>query len=136
MQKHAMAEKKKVFWDGIEIDGLMSVGDITLEKSLVEVAEFNRKRQIQSDVTTVPAIEMEYLIKRDSNTLKFFRDFYNNNQVKDCVIARTDAHGVDFERRLIQSAEMVKTGDPAYDAKSPVPASIKVTIIPWDIIGL
>ena len=72
MQKHQMVEKKKAYWDGEEIDGLARVADITLEKSTVEVPAFKRIRILQSDITKLPAIEFEYVVSRDSKTLKFF----------------------------------------------------------------
>ena len=136
MQKHQLVEKKKVYWDGEEKEGLVRVADITLEKSTVEVPSFKRIRILQSDITKLPAIEFEYLISRDSDALKFFEDFYNDNQVKDCVISRTDAHGDEFARRLWQECECIKITEPAYDAANPTYAKITVTVVPWERVEL
>lgn len=128
-----MAEKKKVWWDGVEIPGLVSVKEITLEKSLIEVPSFKRIRQLSSDITKVPAIEMMYEAARDTTTLQFFTDFYLKNQVKDCTIVRTDAHGVEFSRRIAPQCECVKITEPEFDAASPKYASVSVTVIPSEL---
>lgn len=136
MQKRAMAEKAKIYWDGVEVDGLSRVQEVTLEKSTIEIPEFKRKRLIQSGVTTIPAIELDYIIKRNNNALAFFNSFYDNDEIKDAILVRTDASGAEFERILWQSCECIKKVKPAYEAGNPQAAKITITIIPWDIITL
>lgn len=134
MQKNSMAEKKQVFWDGVEIPGLVLVEEITLEKSTIEVPSFKKIRIIQSDITKIPAVNLKYRLDRGTSTLKFWEDFYYENEIHDASIIRTDASGAEFARRLLPQCECIKISEPAYDAASPTYASITVTVLPYDII--
>lgn len=133
MQRNSMAEKAKVTWDGVEIAGLVSVGEITLEKSTIEVPSFHRVRQIQSGITKLPVIEMVYRIDRDSATMKFWDDFYLNDESHDATLIRCDASGSEFARKLLQGCECIKISQAQYNAASPEFAKVTVSIIPWDI---
>lgn len=134
MQRNALAEKKKIFWDGVEIQGLVSVGEVLMEKSTIEVPSFHRIRTIQSGITKLPILEIVYRIDRDSNTQKFWQDYYTNDENHDAVFIRTDAGGNEFARRILPSCECLSISEPAYDAASPTYAKITVKICPWDIL--
>jgi hypothetical protein len=136
MQKSSMAEKKKVYWDGVEIPGLVSVAELTLEKSTIDVPSFKRIRKIQSGIITIPVVEMKYRIDRDTATQSFWEDFYFNDVVKDGIVYRVDAFGVEFAKRVLQQTECYKYTEPAYNAESPEYASITVGLIPWEILFL
>lgn len=136
MQQNSMAEKKIVKWDGSEIPGLISVDEIKLEKAMIDAPSFKKIRKIQSDITTIPAVNMKYKTDRNTNTLQFWEDFYNNNEVKDGVIVRTDASGAEFHRQLLPGCECVDITYPAYDAANPSLATISVVVLPYDIISL
>lgn len=131
-----MASKAKIMWDGIEKAGLVSLNEISLEKSTIEVPEFKKIRQIQSDITKIPAIELKYKTDRNTDTLKFFEDWYFNNEVKDGTIINTDASGTEYARKLIPQCECLKIVYPPYDASNPTYANIVVTVLPWDIIPI
>lgn len=135
-QRNDMAEKKRVEIDGDEIPGLVNFQEITLEKGQLEVPEFDRIRRIQNGITTIPAIEATYKIARDTNTLAFFRDWWNLNQQKDVTVIRTDASGAEFARTLMQSCELVRFQEPAFDAASPTYAQVGITFAPWEIISI
>lgn len=135
-QSREMAEKKRVLWDGEEVFGLVSVAEVTREKSTIDVPGFNRSRTIPSGITTVPTIEMVYRIDRGTNTLQFFEDFYTNNEEKEATIIRTDGHGVEFGRRIMQFCECITITEPAYDAASIDYAKLTVTIVPWDYVAI
>jgi len=136
MQKHEMVEKKKVLWDGIEIEGLVSVAEVSLEKMTVDVPSFRRIRQVQSDMVKLPPLNIGYALKRDSDALKFCNNFFDNNEVHDLTVIRTDAHGVEFDRVLYPDCEIIKKTIPAYEAGNPTYAKCDITVIPWDIIQL
>lgn len=135
-QRNDMAEKKRVEYDGDEIPGLVNFQEITLERGQLEVPEFDRIRRIQNGITTIPAIEMTYKLGRDTNTLAFFRDWWNQNLQIDVTVIRTDASGSEFARTLLQSCELVRFQEPAFDAASPTFAQIAVTLAPWEIISI
>lgn len=135
-QRNDMAEKKRVEIDGEEIPGLVNFQEITLEKGQLEVPEFDRIRRIQNGIITIPAVEMTYKIARDTNTLEFFREWYYQSQQKDVTVIRTDGSGAEFARTLLQSCELVRLQEPAFDAASPTYAQVAVTMAPWEIIGI
>jgi hypothetical protein len=134
MQKGAMAEKKKVFIDGEEIPGLVSVQELVLEKGTIEVPEFHKIRQIQNGISRIPAVELTYKVERNSKTLKFWKDWYKKDEVHDVTIVSCDAHGVEFDRDLLPGCECNKFGRPNFDGASPTYAQLNVRIIPWDVV--
>ena len=136
MQKGAMAEKKKVLVDGVEIPGLVMVGEIVLEKGTIEVPEFHKIRQIQSGISKIPAVDLTYKVERNSSTLEFFKNWYFNDEVHDVTIIRTDAHGVEFSRTVLPQCECNKYQEPAFDGANPTYAQLQTRLIPWDVIPI
>lgn len=133
MQPNDMAEKKKAIIDGEEVPGLVFAGELILEKGTLEVAEFKRIRVIQNGVSKNPPYKMRYKIARGTNTLQFFRNWYNNDEVKDVTIIRTDAHGDEFARTLMSECECIEYTEPETDASSPTYAQVSITLLPWNI---
>lgn len=136
MQRNDQAEKHKILIDGVEITGLVGTAEYTLEKGTIEVPEFGHIRVIQNGIIKIAPYELTYKIKRTSNTLKFFRDWYFNNEVKEVIKIRTDASGTEFARTLFTSSECVKYFEPAFDGANPTYAQIKITLLPYDVIPL
>lgn len=136
MQRNDQAEKNRLLIDGVEIDGLVNVGEYMLEKGTIEVPEFAHIRVIQNGISKVNALEVTYKIRKDSATLKFFRDWYLQNETKDVIKIRTDATGSEFARTLFQSCECVKYYEPAFDASNPTYAQIQATLLPYEVIPL
>jgi len=77
-----------------------------------------------------------YKVERSTNTLSFFETFFDDNEVKDLELVRTDAHGVSFSRKIYQGCEVISISEPAYDAASPDYAKITVVVAPTDIIKI
>ena len=134
MQKNEMAAKAKLYWDGVEVPGLVSVGEIKLENSTIEVPEFARLRTLNSNIVKVPPLELKYKVDRGKNTLKFWRDFKNNNEVHDGVLVYTDAHGTEYDKILLPQTECNAIAYPPYDAASPQYAAVTITVLPYDYI--
>lgn len=135
MQQNEMVEKKKAEWDGVEIPGLVNVGEITREKRVVEIPSFRRIRDVQSGIEKLPQVQLIYKLERATNTLQFFEDFFDNNEVKDLEIIRTDAHGDEFKRKVYSDCEVISITEPAYDAANPDYAKITVTVAPYNIVN-
>ena len=135
MQQNDMVEKKRAEWDGVEKSGLVNVGEILREKRTVEVPSFRRIRDIQSGVEKMPRIPLTYKVERNTDTLKFFEDFFDKNEVKDLEIIRTDAHGVEFARKVWTQCEVLSITEPAYDALNPDFAKVTVEVAPFDLIN-
>jgi hypothetical protein len=131
-----MAEKVKIYIDGEEILGLVWKGERVLESGTIEVPEFRRTRIIQNGITKIPMQEMRYKIARGTSTDKFFRDWKQNDEIKDVVVVYTDAHGDEFARDMMPQCECIKLGKPEVDLATPTFAQIAVTLLPWDIIPL
>lgn len=136
MQTNNMAEKKRILYDEEEVPGLVSFAEIVLERNQLEVPEFDRIRRISSGIQTIPAIECVYKLARDSETLQFFQDYYNENLEFDITIIRTDAVGVEFARTLMPDTQIARYTEPAFDAANPVYAQVAITLLPWDIIPI
>jgi len=136
MQKNDLAEKKRVYIDGEELTGLVYAGEIRLEKGTIEVPEFRKIRTIQNGISKIPPYELRYKIARGTNTLKFCQDWYDGDEVKDVTIVRTDAHGSEFARTLLEQCECHAITAPETDSASPTYAMVSIAILPYEITPL
>ena len=134
MQDNDMVEKKQVNWDGAEIAGLVSVAEILREKRTVEVPSFEKIRDVQSGIEKFPQLTFVYKLARDSNTKVFFEKFFTDNEVKDCEVVRTDAHGEEFARKSYVGCECLSITEGPYDAANPDFSKITVVIGMFDIV--
>jgi len=128
-----MAEKVRVLYDGVEIAGLVKYPGFLLEEATIEVPEFSKIRNITSGVMKEPLLELVYKVARDSNTLTYFRSYFENKEVHDVTIIRCDRDGKEFARVLLPSTECNKLVDPPFDGASPTYAQITVGLVPWDV---
>jgi hypothetical protein len=131
-QRNDLAEKKRLLVDGIEIPDLVYVGAVEMEKDVIEVPEFAKKRNIQNGVTKIPMVQVKYKIAKGGTALATIRNWYLNNEVHDLTILRCDATGTEFARDLAPGAECIKFSEPDYDAASPKFAQLEATFIPFD----
>jgi len=136
MQRNDLAEKHIWEIDGVEVAGLVKSGELVLDRGTIDVPEFNFIRKIQNGITVIPAVEAIYKIKAASDTLKFFRDWFQNNEVKEIVKIRTDASGTEFARTIYQDCECIKYSEPEFDGAAPIFAQINMIFLPYDIILL
>jgi hypothetical protein len=133
MQKPSIIEKKILLWDGVEIPGLIKVAEMKKTKKTAKSPGYYKERDVSSEVTMVPNMECTYKVDRGTITQKFFNDFFEKRQVKDCTEVRTDQNGVPIERRLWQMCECIDHRTPPYDAENPEIMSVTVIVAPWDI---
>lgn len=132
-QRNDLAEKKRLLFDGEEIEGLVNFGEVNLEQGTIEVPEFDRLRRIKNGVTEIPEIEATYKIRRDSEALPFFREFFSENQTYDVMVIRTDGHGEEFARTLLEACECSRYAEPEYDAQNPDYAQVMIRLLPFDV---
>lgn len=132
MQQKDLAEKRRLYVDNVEMQGLVNVAEYSLEKGTIEVPEFDKIRTIQNNVRKLVPLEATFKIQRNSATLKILYAWYDNNEVHDILMERTDAHGNTFETVMYPDCEMNKINLPAYDAANPTYAQVAVRFIPWD----
>lgn len=131
--KGDQVEKKRIYADGEEIEGLISMDEYTLEDGVVSVPGFKKIVPVRNGVTTIPPINAVFKITRGSSTLKFMQDWYFKNEIKEITVERTDRAGTVFSTDLMSKTELSKNGVPAYDAAAPGVAQISVTLLPEDI---
>ena len=136
MQENSMAEKDIVEFDGVDIPGLVNISERKREKAGIEVPSYKKIRTISNGVTKIPPFDLTYRYDRGTNTLSYFETWFDDNEVKDGVLIKHDAHGSEFERILLPKCECLAITEPAYDAASPGYAQITVTIAPWDYIPI
>ena len=136
MQSNDMAEKKVILFDGEDVPGLVNWGEIILERQQLEVPEFDRIRKISNGITTIPAIEFTYKVARDSVTLQFFREYYQQHQEKEVTVVRVDAAGIEFARTLLPFCQLIRYREPPFDAANPTYAQVGGIILPWDVIPI
>ncbi len=132
--KSDMVEKRKIVVGGEELEGLISVDEYLFEEGTVEVPGLSKIVTVKNGVTTIPPIGMTFKVTRNSKTLKTLQTWKDLNEYKDCVMIRTDGAGAEFSRELWPNVECSKYAGPAYDASSPVNASVAITLLPEDII--
>lgn len=136
MQKNDRAEKKRLLIDGEEIPGLVTFGEISVEKGTIEVPEFHRIRVIQNGIIKIPTINATYKLSAGSITLKFFRDWFFNDEDHDVTVIRTDATGTEFARTLLPDCESIKYQEPEFDGTNPTFSKMDLIFVPWDVIPI
>lgn len=136
MQKAAQAAKYKINWDGVEVPGLVMVGEKTLERGQLEIPGFKVKRKISDGVDVIPALELTYRLDRDTMTRQFIDDWWSNDEIKEGTLICTDGHGIEYKRQLLTQCELVKKTEPAYDALTPTYMQYNIIVLPWDIIDV
>ena len=82
----------------------------------------------------MPEVELTFETRRDTNTRKVLRDWFELLQVKDVTIIYCDAEGVEYARQLWSQVECKKFTDPEVDLASISYARVNVTLLPYDIL--
>lgn len=136
MAKGDMVEKRKFIADGEEIEGLIEVPEYERAEGVENVPGLNKTVPIKNGVTAIPEIPMVFKVTRGSKTFKFFRDWKDKNQYKDCVMIRTDGKGKEIARELWPNTECSKLNGGAYDASAPTTSVSNITLLPEDIIDI
>ena len=133
MQTHDMAEKVRIFMDGVEMPGLVNFGELVVERGTIEVPEFHKIRNIQNGMEKLPILECTFKIARGSAIAKILKDWYYKDETHDLSKVRYDAHGVEFARTMLIGCECIKYHEPPFDGAAPTYAQIQTKFVPWDI---
>jgi hypothetical protein len=136
MQPNSMAQKVKILMDGEEIPGLVKLGEISLEKGMIDVPGFQRIYKISTGVTTMPSIPATFETRRNTSTRKTLNDWYNKNEQHDVTIIWCDAGGVEFARDLWEDVECSVIKKPETDLANVTYARLEVTFLPYDITSV
>jgi len=135
-QRNDIAEKIKVFWDGEELTGLVSISPTTLEDGIIEVPEFAAIRKIRNGITVMPEMTLVYKLQRDTMAIKFFQDFYLKKTTKDMVKVRCDASGLEWQRTLFPDCECTFYEEPDFDAAAPTYAKVTIHVVPYNVVPI
>ena len=76
MQQNDMAEKKRMYVDGTEVQGLVKVDEYKAEKGTIEVPEFHRIRNIQNGIMKIPLLVGVVKIQRSGGQLELFKNWF------------------------------------------------------------
>ena len=117
MQKNDLVLKRRAIWDDSdEIPGLVESSDLKDEEGLVDVPSFNRIISVKNGVKKFEPQTLIYKIVRGTNTLKFFRDFYFDNEFHDHSLINTDGVGAEVDRWLLRDCECSSFNERTYNA--------------------
>lgn len=133
MQNNSMAMKVRFMVDNEELPGLVKMGEVALENSMIDVPGFQRIFKIQSGVTTMPAVPFTFETRRNTKTRKVLNDWFDKQEQHDVTIILVDAGGTEFERALWQDVECQKHVNPEIDFSNVSYARLDVTFIPYSI---
>lgn len=136
MQRNSIAQKVTLLADGNELPGLVKLGEIALEKGMIDVPGFRRITKISNGVTTMPSISATFETQRNTITRKFLQDWYNNDERHDITLVWKDAGGVEFARDLWEDVECSAKKTPETDFANISYARLDVTFLPYDITSV
>lgn len=135
MQRNGISDTRIILIDGIQIGGLLTISETGFDEDPVEVPENGYIRLIGSGVKKLKQIELAYLVKRESPTLKYFLDWkkaggyareltqYFTDKSGDVTNAyRRDSHG---------SCELGSFVSPAFDEATRQKAMFTITLFPY-----
>ncbi len=136
MPKGDIVEKGRLIFDGEEKPGLMARDAVNVESDIVEIPGFDKTVPVSNGVKKMPQILLTQKNNKDTETLKFMRDWYFNNEEKNVILERTDGNGETFESIDLGWCQLGSNNIPAYDASSPVAAQIQSLLLTesYDII--
>lgn len=134
MQKNAMAEKRIVLVDGMEMPGLTKVGPLPLEQATIEVPGFQKIRVIVNGVTKIPPVDMTFRADRSTKTRDFLISWFDNQETHDVVIIETDNSGQEFGRILAPQVQLSKIDAGEYTAENPTFAHVDIIMAPYDLL--
>ena len=135
MQRQAISDRRIVLINGEQIGGLLTVSETGIENPPIEVPENGYTRLIQSSNKKIKQLDLSYLVKRDSPTLKYFFDWFKSGSfARDVVMYFTDASGEILNakhRSVFGDCELGNLIEPAFDEGSVQKAILTVSLYPY-----
>jgi hypothetical protein len=133
--KSDILKKIKIEVDGEERAEIISFPEYSLADSNVEdVPSFSKTVPVGSGTVKIPVLTgVVAKVQRDSDTEKYYYDWFRKNQIKDVVVIKTDQDGVELSRDLLSNVEITNYTPSAFDATSPAVFQITLDMAPEDI---
>jgi len=136
MQRQGISDVRILMIQGIILPGLLTISESGLDEDPIEVPENGKLRLIGSGMEKITALEVEYLVKRESPILKYFIDWRNQGKfARDVSMLYTDKSGditTAYRRDAFTDCELGMFKNPAFDQAGRVKASLKISLFPYD----
>lgn len=136
MQNYDMIDKKRVYIDGVEVSGLVRVGERSFDDQVAEVPSFDQIREVKAGIYKNPRILLVYKIERNTDTSQVLENWFFEKEHHDVTIEDTDADGIQYHREKFTECEAIKLTKPDYDASSPKYAQRTIELVYVDRILL
>lgn len=136
MPRQDINEKTRFKFDGEEKPGLTARDAVNVESDVTEIPSFDKTVPTSNGVKKMPQVLITLKNNKDTDTLKFMRDWFFLNQEKNVVMERTDGTGEIFESIDLGWCQLSSNNIPAYDAAAPVYAQIQALMLAesYDVI--
>lgn len=134
MQRQALTEVKIFKVNGVNLPGLLKIGETGKKEDPIEVPEPGITGIIGSGQKKLSPIECEFLIKRDSTTLAYVINWDDTKDERDVVFLVTDRTGLEenwFFREIYSSCGIDGVMKPDFDQASRKYASLKFSLLPY-----
>jgi hypothetical protein len=135
MQRQALADRRILIINGDQIGGLLTVSETGIDNPPIEVPELGYTRLIQSSNKKIKQIDVGYLVKRESPTLKYFIDWYKSGgHARDAVMYYTDSSGDitnALHRSIFGDCELGNFIEPAFDEGAIAKAMLSLSLYPY-----
>lgn len=132
-QNNGQSDVRLVSIAGKQLPGLLKMNEQGFDRDSIEVAEQGFTGLISSGQKKALPIELEYLTKRDSLILKYFKDWDDVNDARDVSVLHTDKSGDPlnaYYRTLYSDCELGPIKWPDFDQGARKVASLKITLYP------
>lgn len=131
-QRNDRVLKVRILVDGVELQGLVKVSGIKIEKGMIDVPGYDRIVKIQNGIKTIPQLDLEFKDGVGGNSNDFMNSWFENNEVKDVMWIAVDNSGKEFDRISLPACECQSYERPEYDAANPGYSKTMHTLLPYD----
>lgn len=135
-QRNAQTDVRILLIAGIQLPGLLNISEVGVEEDEIEVPELGKIRKIGAGIEKIMSLELTFLVKRDSKTLKYFLDWRTaGKEARDVTMYYTDRSGLidnAYRRDTWTDCELLDVKNPAFDQGSRDKAKLSVKLAPYD----
>ncbi|TGL39631.1 hypothetical protein EHQ53_14005 [Leptospira langatensis] len=134
-QQNGVSDVRLVFINGYQLPGLANVNEQGYDMDSIEVPEQGYTALIASGQKKTLPLEVTYIVKRDSKTLKYFKDWdKSGGDARDIQMLHTDKSGNPlnaYARSIYSQCELGPIKWPDFDQASRKFANLKITLFPY-----
>jgi hypothetical protein len=135
MQRQAISDRRIILINGEQVGGLLTISETGIDNAPIEIPELGYTRLIQSSNKKIKQVDLAYLVKRESPTLKYFWDWFKSGgNARDVVMYFTDSSGEVTNakhRTILGECELGNFIEPAFDEGAIAKAMLTVSLYPY-----